>query len=183
MAPARAEAANQDPAVLFASGRLASAHTSTAGILSLLAKVGNKFKYQEVLFPKGPGGTVVAQLARRSSPASHSNVATTARARWCGLPPAGRPPPPTATSPRRIACATVSPSASCCPVATDCSPRIGRTRSLTGTWERSIGCVVGWPGARCSPVTMCTASGASSRTARVGAKNLRGGRCPAALSW
>ena len=42
--------------MLFASGQLASSHTSTAGILSLLAKVGNKFKYQDVLFPKGPGG-------------------------------------------------------------------------------------------------------------------------------
>ena len=57
VAPSRAEAANQDPAVLFASGQLASSHTSTAGILSLLAKVGTKFKYQDVLFPKGPGGT------------------------------------------------------------------------------------------------------------------------------
>ena len=56
VAPARAEVANQDPAVLFASGQLASSHTSTAGILSLLAKVGNKFKYQDVLFPKGRAG-------------------------------------------------------------------------------------------------------------------------------
>src|SRR3712207_423268 len=71
------------------------------------------------------GGAALAQLARRTSPASHSNVATTSRACWCRLAPGGRPPPPTATSPRRIACATVSPSASCCPVAIDCSPRIG----------------------------------------------------------
>ena len=67
VAPARAEVANQDPAVLFASGQLASSHTSTAGILSLLAKVGNKFKYQDVLFPKGRAGRAATTPSPRSS--------------------------------------------------------------------------------------------------------------------
>jgi hypothetical protein len=70
------------------------------------------------------------------------------------------------TSPRRMARASVNPWTSRCPVAIDRSPRIGRSRSFTGTCDRSIGCVVACPGARCSPVTVWTASGTCSQTAR-----------------